>query len=276
MARRRGLLHDLFSLAAALPWWVGLALAPASFALLRNIAAGTIAFNQIHALSSAVAQSAVIGTAQFGQWAVPSLFLAGSAASAFRTVKAARLVAGLARGGPVTWREFETLVGEIYRQQGYRVSETPDGPDGGVDLVLRRDNERLLVQCKHWQAQLVDVRVVRELKGVMAAEGASGGAVVTSGKFTHDATEFARRARIDLIDGKRLKALARSLDRTVSSDSHQTVGQLPPERAAQPPRCPSCDSIMLLRTAKRGSLAGQRFWGCSTYPKCRGTRPIES
>jgi len=40
--------------------------------------------------------------------------------------------------------------------------------------------------------------------------------------------------------------------------------------AQQPaPRCPKCDSEMILRTAKRGDRAGKQFYGCSQYPKCR-------
>jgi uncharacterized membrane protein YraQ (UPF0718 family) len=40
------------------------------------------------------------------------------------------------------------------------------------------------------------------------------------------------------------------------------------------PPCPICNSQMVKRTARRGSNAGQQFWGCSNYPNCRGTRPI--
>jgi Topoisomerase DNA binding C4 zinc finger len=40
------------------------------------------------------------------------------------------------------------------------------------------------------------------------------------------------------------------------------------------PRCPICNSQMIKRRARRGSRAGQEFWGCSNYPECRGTRPI--
>ncbi|NLE45216.1 MAG: DUF2726 domain-containing protein [Chloroflexi bacterium] len=35
------------------------------------------------------------------------------------------------------------------------------------------------------------------------------------------------------------------------------------------PSCPSCGSPMALRTAKRGVNAGQQFWGCTDYPRCR-------
>lgn len=36
------------------------------------------------------------------------------------------------------------------------------------------------------------------------------------------------------------------------------------------PRCPKCGSEMTLRTAKSGTNAGNKFWGCSKYPNCRG------
>ena len=36
--------------------------------------------------------------------------------------------------------------------------------------------------------------------------------------------------------------------------------------------CPLCGATMVERTAKRGASAGSVFWGCSRYPKCRGTR----
>ena len=39
------------------------------------------------------------------------------------------------------------------------------------------------------------------------------------------------------------------------------------------PHCPSCNNLMVLRHARRGASAGQSFWGCSTYPTCKGTRP---
>ena len=37
------------------------------------------------------------------------------------------------------------------------------------------------------------------------------------------------------------------------------------------PKCPKCGDEMVLRTTTRGKNAGQQFWGCPNYPKCRGT-----
>lgn len=41
-----------------------------------------------------------------------------------------------------------------------------------------------------------------------------------------------------------------------------------------PPKCPRCESLMALRTAKSGKNSGSRFWGCTRYPDCKGTAPI--
>lgn len=38
--------------------------------------------------------------------------------------------------------------------------------------------------------------------------------------------------------------------------------------------CPECGSAMVHRSAKRGANAGNMFWGCSNYPRCKGTRAI--
>jgi len=41
-----------------------------------------------------------------------------------------------------------------------------------------------------------------------------------------------------------------------------------------PPACPSCGSLMALRTAKAGPTPGSQFWGCTRYPDCKGTLPV--
>lgn len=33
--------------------------------------------------------------------------------------------------------------------------------------------------------------------------------------------------------------------------------------------CPKCGSKLILRTAKKGDNAGNKFYGCSSFPKCR-------
>jgi hypothetical protein len=40
--------------------------------------------------------------------------------------------------------------------------------------------------------------------------------------------------------------------------------------AELPPSCPKCGSEMVLRTAKSGANQGEKFWGCTKFPQCRG------
>lgn len=44
---------------------------------------------------------------------------------------------------------------------------------------------------------------------------------------------------------------------------------------SQPPQCPQCGKPMVLRTAKKGTNAGNSFWGCPNYPTCRGVLPFQ-
>lgn len=45
--------------------------------------------------------------------------------------------------------------------------------------------------------------------------------------------------------------------------------------ASTSPSCPQCNGPMMQRRAKRGTNAGNSFWGCVSYPSCRGTRPLD-
>ena len=165
----------------------------------------------------------------------------------------------------ISWREFEQLVGAYFERQGYSISFTPDGADGGVDIVARKGKETFLIQCKQWRATQVGVSVVRELFGVMTARGATGSFVVSIGPFTDDAKAFASGRNITLVNANTLlnsKPVARN------------VGTITPDRTTHPdPVCPKCGSPMIRRVAKQGANAGNTFFGCSTFPKCRGVLP---
>ena len=46
------------------------------------------------------------------------------------------------------------------------------------------------------------------------------------------------------------------------------------EQERQLPNCPRCGSKMIRRTARKGRNAGNDFWGCRSFPKCRGSRSL--
>ena len=42
------------------------------------------------------------------------------------------------------------------------------------------------------------------------------------------------------------------------------------------PECPKCSKPMIKRVATKGENKGSEFWGCSDFPKCKGTLKIDS
>lgn len=151
---------------------------------------------------------AATGTLAPFAWLILIAFCAASAASFFNRRKRRQLLGaqtGMDSLRSMDWRTFELLVGEAFRQQGYAVEETGQGgADGGVDLALRKNGQRTIVQCKQWRAQRVGVQVVREMFGILVDQGATAVKIVALGSYTPDAAAFARNKPIELIDGRKL------------------------------------------------------------------------
>ena len=293
MARRRqSPFEDLIDVAALLPWWAAVVLAVVAYFVIHPFAeAPTPTATSMEQMGQAVSKQLYRTLAMFGHYLVPAAFLMGAAVSAVSRAKRKKLLATTAEVGAhdavksMSWQEFEMLVGEAYRQQGFIVRETAVGADGGVDLELRKDGELHLVQCKKWRATKVGVAIVREMFGAMAAAGATGAYVVTSGVFTKEAQRFAGGRNITLVDGD---ALQRLIGNAQDSKKSQVGRELPNSRSEgvhdrqEPtiaetdavPQCPTCDGPMVKRVARRGANAGRAFWGCADFPKCCGTRNL--
>ena len=250
--RRQSVLNEL----VRFPWWVSTGLAGLVYFLSAFVLPGIT-------LSSPVLKNLPAGIARV----VPLLsmvLLSVAAVSAFFQFRKGRLLerqTGLDSVGDLSWRQFESLVSEAFRRKGFLVLDNiEDGPDGGVDLRLRKNGQVVFVQCKHWKARSVGVKVVRELYGVMSAKNAKHGIVVTYGNFTSEAREFAKANSIALIEGPKLTQMIASVQQSGNI-------QAQPEAFRA---CPKCGSEMVLRVAKKGPHSGKKFWGCSKYPECRG------
>ncbi len=307
MARRRSKTspaEDFVHLVALMPLWACVAVALVSYLVLSSLARPVAVTGfQPGQMGQLVTRTMFQAFAMVGQFVVPILCLAAAAVSAAKRRKRSDLVASVVQSKApgaldnMSWQEFELLVGEAFRLQGYEVTELGgEGPDGGVDLVLRKGSEKFLVQCKQWKAFKVGVQIVRELYGVMAAKGAAGGFVVTSGSFTEEATAFASGRNVRLVDGPKLFGLIQQARAAQDPSANPRPARARREggqaKVAVPRRpvtpfassvapvpfasaCPSCSKAMVRRVAKRGENAGKAFWGCTGYPVCRGTRPLD-
>jgi restriction system protein len=268
----------MIDIASLLPWWLALLVAGAGYFILHYFAEQQIApSSDFENMADFLSANMWKQFAHFGQYVWPLIFILGSALS-FRNKTKRQTLYKQTRARSkqsalldMSWQEFEILVGEAFRQKGYQVQETGGaGPDGGIDLALKKGSEIFLVQCKQWRAQQVTVKVVRELYGAMAAKGAAGGFVISAGNFTHDARDFASGRNIELIDGDELIALMRQGEAV----ARENLTRVTSVKQVAVPDCPRCGIALVRRVARQGPNAGKDFWGCSNFPKCRETKHI--
>jgi restriction system protein len=112
------------------------------------------------------------------------------------------------------------LVDAVLKAQGYVTKISPPGADGGVDILagsgpLGFDQPRICVQVKS-QDSPIDVGEFRELRGVMEANHAEHGVLVSWGGFKHSVLREAASAyfKIRLWDqGEFLRQLLGHYDR---------------------------------------------------------------
>lgn len=152
----------------------------------------------------------------------------------------------------LTAMEFEYLVGELFRREGWEVAETgrQDGPDGNIDLVLTRPHERRVVQCKRWTSWQVGVSEIRGFAGTLMREGAVGkdGVFVTLSEFTPQAEEEAAKTGMTLVD---------------RADLFERI-----ERVRRKEPCPLCQQPMLFDRSARG------WWFRCVATGCPGKRDL--
>ena len=79
--------------------------------------------------------------------------------------------------------QFEKEVASLFRSQGYSATVTSATGDGGVDIILIKDNERIAVQCKH-HSRPVGPNDIRALQGVVAAKNFARGIFVSLNGYT--------------------------------------------------------------------------------------------
>lgn len=271
MARLRSGLLDALTV---LPWYVGAAAGVAFFAGINWGLPWWFA-RQDGVLGQGLAKAA--GNLSFVAWFLLLMCWAASAMSWLRARRARRLLdtrsdlESLAAPG---WRQFEQLVGEAFRRRGYRVEDTGLGADGGIDLILRRDGRRVLVQCKQWRRQRVDVKTVREMYGLLAHHGADAVKIVALGRFTSDAERFVAGKPIELIDGETLLAMIRTVQVnpvTSSSSASYALSGRPDEPTSAAPTAPPCPRCGRATVQRRNRQTGQTFFGCIGFPQCRGS-----
>jgi HJR/Mrr/RecB family endonuclease len=154
----------------------------------------------------------------------------------------------------LTASEFEWLVGEVFRREGWKVRETgsQEDSDGNIDLELTRDGQRMIVQCKRWTSNLVGIKQIREFAGTLSRERLKPGAgiFVTLSDFNKQARAEAGKIGITLVDNR---------------DLYSRI-----ERVRRAELCDICQKPMVLSRSSRG------WWFRCVADGCQGKRDLGS
>ena len=260
--------NNLVEISSLLPWWVSVGVAALLFIFIPFNILGTAdsaPLDQFGDQATRLLMGIMLGG--FLKYFIPLALFIGGLTNLFKRGKSAWMFKNISTKGArdtlrkLSWKDFEFLISEYFKKQGYGVDLIDaKGADGGIDVKLYKDNNLYLVQCKHYKAWKVSVQIVRELYGLMAAEKATGGFIVTTGKFTKDALAFAEGKQVELIGGIKLEKILNDDLSNIKPDNTESKDNKD---------CPKCGHKLVGRNGSRG-----KFIGCSFYPKCRYTRDL--
>lgn len=166
--------------------------------------------------------------------------------------------------------KFTQIVSDAYRDQGYQVQFMVDSTSG-IDLVLLRGSDRILVSFERRRVAVSDIDMVQQLDQAVTAQSASWGLAITACGFTSEAYEFAEHTRITLLDGEAVAQL-------LAIGPLQPVTPIPPPTSRVPsspttsiPTCPACHSAMVLHP--EGAKGSAFSWICPTCTKVEAPPP---
>ena len=164
------------------------------------------------------------------------------------------------------WRRFEELCAAYFEALGFRVELAANGAEGGTISLYNKGAQTtsILVQCRPWDAHRIGIKPVRALRGAMTSGNIGEGVLVTSGKFTQEARDFAGKEKISLIDGA---ALVDKIT-TLAPETTLELLRFATEGDYQTPTCPACTIKMIKR---KSTSHGRAYWGCRNYPGCKHT-----
>ncbi len=94
--------------------------------------------------------------------------------------------------------QFEDEIANLYRKQGYDAQKTRITGDGGVDIILNKDNKRIIVQCKAHNKK-ISIGVARELVASMQDFNADEGIIACLEGATKPVLDYIKNKNIVVI-----------------------------------------------------------------------------
>ena len=105
---------------------------------------------------------------------------------------------------------FESLCAKLFERMGFIANLTPQTNDGGYDIILRKDDEISIVECKCYSGtHKVGRPAIQKLVGANSVVSADNMIFITTSDFSASAVSYATESNVTLINGKYLMELLR-------------------------------------------------------------------
>jgi hypothetical protein len=106
--------------------------------------------------------------------------------------------------------QFENELAKLFRKLGVRAEQTTASDDKGVDIWLRTEKGKEIVQCKAHKNPITP-HVVRELYGTLKHFGAAQAILASTSGFTKGVFEFTKDKPIRLLDLNSIIAMQKKI-----------------------------------------------------------------
>ncbi|MDP5276144.1 restriction endonuclease [Chengkuizengella axinellae] len=226
----------------------------------------------IQSLLGFVAASAFFGTFYFTKSLIISLMVAAIGVAviiSILVIKHKKKVDRLKRSGihdmdKMDGHQFEHYLSHLFKSQGYSVQVTSASGDYGADLVLKKDNRKIVVQAKRYSKN-IGIEAIQQVHSSMKYYQADEAWVISNRFYTKPAMNLAKANQVQLFTRQELIDMILKINPDAIPRPSQILEQVQYEEK----KCNKCGHNMIIRKGPRGE-----FYGCSTFPKCRNVVSI--
>jgi HJR/Mrr/RecB family endonuclease len=161
--------------------------------------------------------------------------------------------------------QFEDYLKELFSALEYQVIRTKLSGDQGADLIIKKDEQKTVVQAKKYSGDVTN-KAIQEVVASKEHYGASKAMVVTTGMFTKSAIELAKSNKVELWDKNRLNEIISSINKSSNKNKgFKTEQSASLEDNHFPTFCPFCESKIKLKVDELPKMNKQKTMSC---PEC--------
>lgn len=161
--------------------------------------------------------------------------------------------------------QFEVYLKALFKELGYKVKVTKETNDFGADLVMMKNNKKIVVQAKRYKYKSnVSVDAVQQIYTAIPYYKANVAWIITNSFYTKNAQKLANVCDVKLLNRYKLIDFISKVEPSVTP--YKVKKAVPPKER----KCPNCKSSLVIRHSKKGD----DFFGCSNFPSCKHTESI--